>query len=594
MILDCAAGKPRELMGDDAQRMASEALRDEASDRDPALLLRASLLAQVRPGEGAAPAAPDEQRRADLLAAAGEDLRAPIEALRRQIARIRREAESLSPSVLRTLSSMERQANRAAAVAEALTALAALDAGRIQLLRESVDLGELLRAGVATAGASATSRGVELVVELPPAPLRVSADRSRMREVVDALLASALAVTAPGAVVRIAAEGAPEGVRVTVEDGRPAGSGAPQAAARPAERLAGLGLVTAVCRGLAELHGGSLDVRASATGRSARLTLPLEAAPEAPRPVPPASTAEREGKARLLVVDDDPDAREALAMTLAEDYEVELAGDGQEAIDSAVASRPDLVLMDLYMPRLDGMAALEALRVDPRTSDVPVIFISGRGDELTRSRTLDLGAVDFLQKPFSGRELKSRIERTLRSARRETHLQELARTDPLTGLANVRAFRARLEEEVKRAHRYHTPLACVMVDMDRLKPINDELGHVAGDVAIASLAELIRRELRETDFGARYGGDEFVVLLPHTSAGEARIFAERVRARLRESQVHVHGHRLPLAASFGVGALGDDPPDETGEQMVRRADAALYAAKRAGRDGVVEDGGLKA
>src|SRR6266568_1726453 len=213
------------------------------------------------------------------------------------------------------------------------------------------------------------------------------------------------------------------------------------------------------------------------------------------------------------------------------------------------------------------MGSRRALRGDPSTEDVPVILISARGDDFTRSRSLDLGAVDFLQKPFSGRELKARIERTLRLTRRETQLQALARTDPLTGLANIRAFRARLADEVKRARRYRTSLACVMVDLDNLKPINDQLGHVAGDAAIEAVVEVIRRELRETDFAARYGGDEFVILLPHTSAGEARVLAERVQVRLRDAGPEVEGRPVPLTASFGI--------------------AALYAAKRAGRARVV-------
>ncbi|MFL5299078.1 MAG: GGDEF domain-containing protein, partial [Anaeromyxobacteraceae bacterium] len=297
-----------------------------------------------------------------------------------------------------------------------------------------------------------------------------------------------------------------------------------------------------------------------------------------------------EPRAQVLVVDDDPDAREALSMMLGDDYEVALAADGREAVDRAVAAPPHVILMDLFMPRMDGLAALDALRQESATADVPVILISARGDEIVRSRSLDLGAVDFLQKPFSGRELKARIERTLRLTRRESQLAELARTDPLTGLANVRAFRARLDEEVKRARRYHTPLACVMLDLDNLKPINDELGHAAGDVAIESVADVIRHELRETDFGARYGGDEFVVLLPHTAAAEARVFAERVADRLREAAVEVDGRLLRLGASIGIAALADDALEEdAGEALVRRADAALYEAKRSGRGRVVSD-----
>jgi diguanylate cyclase (GGDEF)-like protein len=303
-------------------------------------------------------------------------------------------------------------------------------------------------------------------------------------------------------------------------------------------------------------------------------------APSGPRP-------------RVLVTDDDHDAREALLEVLQPECEVLTAADGEQAVAMVREEHPDLVLMDLSMPRLDGLQALERLRSDPATAEVPVIFVSARGEASMKARALDLGAVDYLQKPFSNRELRARVERTLRLARSQTALRELAQTDPLTGLANLRAFRTRLEDEVKRARRYRTPLTCVMADMDQLKPINDELGHTAGDRAIAAVASVIRGELRETDFGARYGGDEFVLLLPHTGADEGRILADRICARLRETALEVGGRPVPIGASFGVACL-DDPRDGAAEALVRIADAALYRAKRAGRGRVVaatpEDG----
>ncbi|ACL65735.1 response regulator receiver modulated diguanylate cyclase [Anaeromyxobacter dehalogenans 2CP-1] len=286
----------------------------------------------------------------------------------------------------------------------------------------------------------------------------------------------------------------------------------------------------------------------------------------------------------LLVADDEPDAREVLSQVLAPEYEVASASDGQEALDLARAEHPDLVLLDIGMPRLDGFEVLQRLRQDPATADIPVIFVSGRGDDAVKVRSLDLGAVDYLQKPFSERELRARVERTLRLVRSQIALRELAQTDALTGLANLRAFRARVDEEVKRARRYRTPLTCVMADMDNLKPINDALGHAAGDRAIAAVAAVIREELRETDFGARYGGDEFVLLLPHTTGEEGHVFAERVCTRLHETVLEVSGERVPLGASFGVACLPDEDGDDGGaEALVRAADAALYVAKRAGR-----------
>jgi two-component system, cell cycle response regulator len=518
------------------------------------------------------------QRRDDLLSTAADDLRAPAAALLRHVRRLRRRAAS-SGADRRALEALDRQAHRVAALADGLAELRTIERGQVLLRRRPIELAALLAEMAEARAAHARDQGVEIALELP-CPVSVSADPDRLVELVGRLFDAALVATGRGGRVRLSLEVLPGGVRVAIEDGRGTALRAPGRA----ERLATSGLAFAVCRGLAELHGGALEIAPRGGGRAALLTLPsvapAAASDEVREPLrAPAGT----GKARLLVVDDDPDAREALAMILGDDYDVVLAGDGREALDAALVARPDVVLMDLYMPRMDGLAALEAMRADPITEDVPVILISARGDELTRARSLDLGAVDFLTKPFSGRELKARLERTLRLTRRETQLQELARTDPLTGLANLRAFRARLEEEVKRARRYRTPLACVMVDMDHLKPINDELGHTAGDAAIGAVAEVIRRELRETDFGARYGGDEFVMLLPHTSAGDARVFAERVCTRLHESSIEVLGRRLPLAASFGIASLEDDVNDDPAQTLVRRADAALYEAKRAGR-----------
>jgi diguanylate cyclase (GGDEF)-like protein len=331
---------------------------------------------------------------------------------------------------------------------------------------------------------------------------------------------------------------------------------------------------------------GLLQGRAGEEGdrahRLQRMAEDFDRALHGSAPEPRAVVRRATTRAHVLVADDEADAREALRLVLGRDYEVASVSDGQEALDAIRAEHPDVVLLDLNMPRVDGLQVLEQLRADPATAEIPVIFVSGHGDDAMKVRSLDLGAVDYLQKPFSERELRARVDRTLRLVRSQTALRELAQTDPLTGLANLRAFRARLEEEAKRARRYRTPLTCVMADMDQLKPINDELGHAAGDRAIAAVAAVIREELRETDFGARYGGDEFVILLPHTEAGEGRVFAERVLTRLRAAGLQLGGRPVTLAASCGVAALPLDA-ELLPEALVHAADAALYAAKRAGR-----------
>ena len=290
---------------------------------------------------------------------------------------------------------------------------------------------------------------------------------------------------------------------------------------------------------------------------------------------PPRESAGR-GRPLVLVVDDDEDAREAIALLLGTDHDVVLAADGAVALSVVRTSAPDAILMDLMMPVMGGMEALERLRADPDTARLPVVLLSGAADDAARVRALELGA-DFLAKPFSGPELRARLARAMRQASSDRALREEALTDALTALPNRRALDERLAEEVRRARRYRLPLACAMCDVDGLKALNDTCGHAAGDHALRALADLLREELRETDFAARCGGDEFILLLPHTSADEARRLSARISGRLRAPAGG------GLGASFGVAALG---PDGDGEAMIQAADAALYAAKRAGRNRV--------
>jgi len=290
---------------------------------------------------------------------------------------------------------------------------------------------------------------------------------------------------------------------------------------------------------------------------------------------PPGAAA----RPRVLVADRDGAARLAVARLLDPDHEVITADDGATAAVLARTERLDAVVLGASLPGHDGLSALESLRQERLGSELPALFLSGRADEGVRVRVLELGA-DFMAKPFSGPELRARLGRVLRQASSARALRYEAHTDPLTRLPNRRALEERLGEEVTRAGRYHTGLSCIMADLDGLKPINDALGHAAGDRALQSLAGVLRAELRESDFAARVGGDEFLLLLPHTSAEEALVLAGRVQARLAEVTL---APGVGLRASFGVAALG---PGDGGEALVQSADRALYAAKRAGRSTV--------
>ncbi len=298
-------------------------------------------------------------------------------------------------------------------------------------------------------------------------------------------------------------------------------------------------------------------------------------------------------RALILIIEDDPEVRESLSDLLVTRFEVLCASDAADGVERAREHRPDLILLDRFLPSGDGLTVLETLQADVRTEAVPVIFLTGDADEATLERCLERGAVDFIHKPASARELLARIDRALRQSEQQRRLRVLAQTDELTGLANFRALTMRMEEEFRRANRYQYPLAVVVIDLDHLKAINDGMGHDVGNRAILALASHLKGNLRESDFAARFGGDEFVALLPHQTALEAAAFAERIRTGLRNVIVQRgDGRPAPfgLSVSVGIADHSSDTPREDTDALLKAADAALYVAKREGRDRVVVHG----
>ena len=296
------------------------------------------------------------------------------------------------------------------------------------------------------------------------------------------------------------------------------------------------------------------------------------------------------GRTLILIIEDDLGVRDSLSDLLTARFDVLAASDSQEGVELAREHRPDLILLDRFLPSGDGLMVLETLQRDLRTEAIPVIFLTGDADEATLEKCLEMGAVDFIHKPASARELLARIDRALRESEQQHRLRVLAQTDALTGLANFRSLSMRLEEEFRRANRYHYPLSVVVIDLDHLKAINDGMGHDVGNRAILALAGHLKGNLRESDFAARFGGDEFVALLPHQTAMEAAAFAERIRAGLRTASVQrSDGRPAPFGLSVSVGIADHtrESPRESTEVLLKAADAALYEAKREGRDRVV-------
>lgn len=283
-------------------------------------------------------------------------------------------------------------------------------------------------------------------------------------------------------------------------------------------------------------------------------------------------------KRRILVAEDDPDQGALLdALLTREGFEVVLTSNGVELLRCAFGEPPDLILLDGQMPLLNGFDAAESLHADARTANVPVLFLSGAKDLVARIRGLKADTIDFLRKPYSAPELLARVERSLDRNDTLDELRTQAEVDVLTGLGNARALDRSLAVEQARISRYGATSAIVMMDVDKLKTINDQHGHVVGSRVIQAIGQLLRITIRETDLAARYGGDEFVVILAHTTAAEGCAFAERFLDRLRE----LRPEGLDVSMSVGVAPLGVSE-ERAGDALLAEADAAAYRAKRLG------------
>ena len=301
--------------------------------------------------------------------------------------------------------------------------------------------------------------------------------------------------------------------------------------------------------------------------------------------------------ARVLVVEDSPTQADWVRdVLLREGYEVEVVGTGRDAIRQVRATPPDLVLLDMILPDMDGLQVLRILKVRPDGEFVPVILISVKADLDSRVKGLRIGADDFLAKPFAEAEVQARAAAMLRIKRLQdelrtakSELERLSVTDGLTGLYNRRFFEERLKEEFGRAQRYGDALSLMLLDLDHFKRVNDGYGHPFGDEVLRGTADIVRKSTRDVDLCTRYGGEELAVILPRTALPGAMAVAERFLQRMRERTYQAPlpdgGPLVPLRVTASVGVAGH--PGEgvsSWEELLRRADEALYRAKHEGRD----------
>ncbi len=287
---------------------------------------------------------------------------------------------------------------------------------------------------------------------------------------------------------------------------------------------------------------------------------------------------------RLLLVDDDVESLAVARARLADDeIEVFCASDGRAGLEAAKSRHPDVILLDLDMPDMTGFDLCRILKADPELCMVPVLFLSGSGTPADKVRGLDLGAVDYIAKPFDDFELRARVRVAIRTKELQDLLIEHAHFDPLTGLPNRRALMDRLRMAWARMQRRGGELSFIMADVDHFKRVNDAYGHSVGDKVLQEVARTIARQCRENDLPARYGGEEFAIVVPDEAVSGAFHLAERCRREMEKVNLPVQGEPIRPTASFGVADAVGVP---SAELLVDRADQALYQAKAAGRNRV--------
>jgi two-component system cell cycle response regulator len=282
----------------------------------------------------------------------------------------------------------------------------------------------------------------------------------------------------------------------------------------------------------------------------------------------------------ILLVEDEARARDAMAVLLADaGYRVTAVADGVAALGAARRDPPALVISDVMMPRGDGFDLVRWLRARATTAHVPILLMSAISEPERRARGLDLGADDFVAKPVNLGELLARVRVHLRHAHDREALQRRSLIDPLTGVLNRGGIGDELHRELHRARRNGTALSVLMIDIDRFKALNDLHGHLVGDAVLRHVARAIAEAVRVVDHVGRYGGDEFVVVLPGAGADAARVLADRLR-RLRFPHDPIAADD-PIEVSVSIGAATLRGDDST-RSLLERADQAMYRSKRSG------------
>ena len=291
-------------------------------------------------------------------------------------------------------------------------------------------------------------------------------------------------------------------------------------------------------------------------------------------------------KAKILVVEDSATQAQMVRLILEiAGYDVVMAADGAEGLELFDSRAPDLVLLDLNLPKMNGFEVCEAIKTPDRKRFTPVIMLTTEADVDSKVKGLDLGADDYLPKPFDSAELLARARAMLRIKGLEDRIIKLSVTDDLTGLCNRRFFMQRIEEELDSAARYEHRLGLIFFDIDHFKNVNDNFGHQFGDRVLRQVAQIASRLARKGDISARYGGEEFVLVLRGVDSDRARFVADRLREQISSTVFSDEkGAQVKITVSCGVASYPDDVDNPHVDDILRAADDALYLAKKLGRD----------
>ena len=287
-------------------------------------------------------------------------------------------------------------------------------------------------------------------------------------------------------------------------------------------------------------------------------------------------------KAIILIVDDVSINLQALALILKDDYRIKVASSGAQALTLAEQEPlPDLILLDVQMPVINGYDVLKLLQENRETAQIPIIFVTGKDSEDDEEYGLSLGAVDYIVKPIRPSIVKARVKTQIMIKQQRDLLTKMATTDHLTGLYNRHYMSDMLSKKVARVKRHGEALSVIIVDIDHFKNVNDTFGHLIGDIILKEVGKVLLDSARKEDIAARFGGEEFILILDNCSLEDAQRKAQGLRKQIEA----LHPQEIAITASFGVAQL--DESIEKYEDLLKNADKALYRAKEEGRNQVI-------